>query len=56
MHTQNVESYNNKLKKRIKSMNGLTTHARKNALDEFMFIDLFKNTTFDEVLNILHYE
>ena len=53
VHTQNVESFNNKIKRKIKSMNGLDDTGRKLFLQEFMFIDLFKESAYEEVLRIL---
>jgi hypothetical protein len=46
VHTQNVESYNNKLKLGIKKMKGLADKGRLSYLDEFMFLDLFKKESF----------
>ncbi len=49
VHTQNVESYNNKLKIGIKKIKGLTPTGRLSYLDEFMFLDLFKQLSFTKI-------
>ena len=41
-HTQNVESYNNKIKKKCKDRNGINEDKRKDFLDEFIFLDNLK--------------
>jgi len=52
VHTQNVESFNNKIKRKIKSMNGLDDNSCKMFLQEFMFLDLFKENSYDELIKI----
>ena len=53
VHTQNVESYNNKIKKRIKAMNGLNEDGRKMFIPEFLFLDLFKDSAYIEIIKLL---
>lgn len=53
VHTQNVESYNNKLKLGIKKMKGLTKIGRLNFLSEFMFLDMYKSESFSKILELL---
>ena len=53
VHTQNVESYNNKIKKGIKMMNSLTEKGRELYLVEFVYLDLFKEESYTKILEIL---
>ena len=53
IHTQNVESYNNKIKPRIKDIKGVQRGVRADFLIEFMWFEMFKDNTFDELINLL---
>lgn len=53
VHTQNVESYNNKIKLGIKKMKGLTNTGRISYLLEFLFLDKFKTNSFQKILELL---
>lgn len=46
IHTQNVESYNNKIKMGLKKMRGLTEEQRKDYLLEFMWFERKDNSNF----------
>ena len=50
VHTQNVESYNNKVKLRIKIMKGIKKETRNLFLCEFMWLDIFVDDCFDKTL------
>ena len=54
VHTQHVESNNNKLKRGIKSANGLTSEGRNLYLIEFMFLDYYKNESYNIICNLLN--
>lgn len=53
VHTQNVESFNNKLMLKIKEMKGLNDVGRTLFIDEFCFLDWFKNRAYDKLLEII---
>ncbi|KAG0425435.1 hypothetical protein DMUE_6032 [Dictyocoela muelleri] len=53
VHTQNVESFNNKLKLFIKLQKGCIAENRKILLTYFLFCDYFKEKAFEELLNLL---
>lgn len=53
IHTQNVESYNNKIKYDIKTQRGVRRDQRQKFLNLFMFIDTYKETAMDKLLEIL---
>ncbi|KCZ77086.1 hypothetical protein H311_01907, partial [Anncaliia algerae PRA109] len=53
VNTQHVESFNNKLKSKIKEMKGLTDEGRRLFLQEFMFLDLFKESSYLKIIEIL---
>lgn len=52
-HTQNVESFNSKLKLRIKKMKGIISGRHDEFCLEFMWLDRFGNTGFDKVIELL---
>jgi len=54
VHTQHVESYNNKIKNSIKNMRGIDEEKREDFLKEFMFLDQFKKTAFEQILELLN--
>lgn len=56
VHTQHVESFNNKLKMKIKNMKVLNNEGKKMFLEEFMFLDLFKENSYIEIVKILSLE
>ena len=43
VHTQNVESFNNKIKYQIKMAKGVPDHFRSDFITEFIFFDTFKD-------------
>lgn len=53
VHTQNVESFNNKIKTDIKTQKGVRRSNRSDFLELFLFIDTFKDVSFDKVLELL---
>ena len=53
VHTQHVESWNNKIKTQIKDMRGMDEDNRSNMLSEFIFFGHFKNSTFEQILLLL---
>lgn len=53
VHIQNAESFNNKLKLAIKKARGVREDRRQGFLDLFLFVELFKNSSFDEFLRSL---
>lgn len=53
IHTQHVESWNNKLKLKIKEMKGLTRIGRNNFVTEFCFLDTFKENAYIFILELL---
>jgi len=52
-HTQNVESWNNKLKLKIKEMRGLNTVGRSNFVHEFCFLEMFRSDAYEKMLELL---
>lgn len=53
IHTQHVESYNNKIKLRIKEVKGVRGENRKSFLDEFMWFDQNKPNRFFNLIGLL---
>lgn len=56
IHTQHIESNNNKLKRVIKKCNGLSDQGREAMLWEFMFYNHFKEDTYTLILSLLKYD
>ena len=56
VHTQNIESNNNKLKRIIKKCNGLSDEGRKAMLLEFMFFNHYKDESLTLILNLMKYD
>ena len=55
VHTQNVESYNNRLKMPIKSMKGIRKSTINNYLIEFMWKERNSENLFNSLLNLIKY-
>ena len=53
VHTQHVESYNNKIKYQIKQVKGLYDCERDNFLVEFMCLDTHDNDSFNSILELV---
>jgi hypothetical protein len=53
VHTQNVESYNNKKKLRIKELKGLKEEAREWFCYEFMWLNNFKQECFEKSIDLI---
>lgn len=53
VHTQHVESFNNKLKYVIKLCKGIKSDNRKDFLIEFMFRDMFKGRIYEKILDLI---
>lgn len=53
VHTQNVESFNNKLKLIIKKNKGCGEDKRKDLIDLFLFCDYFKERAFEKFIEII---
>lgn len=53
VHTQHVESYNNKMKLRIKALKGVKDKAREEFLNEFMWLDNYSEGCFEKTLDLL---
>ncbi|KAG0441041.1 hypothetical protein DMUE_1337, partial [Dictyocoela muelleri] len=53
IHTQNVESFNNKLKLFIKSQKGCKEADRKNLITYFLFVDTFKKSACEKFVEII---
>jgi transposase-like protein len=53
VHTQNVESFNNKLKYFIKQAKGVAHDKRLEFVDFFLFIDLHKERAFERIVELL---
>lgn len=53
VHTQHVESWNNKIKSSIKQCHGIDEDKREAFLQEFMFLDSFKNS-YEKIFELLH--
>ena len=51
VHTQCVESFNNKIKTKIKAMKGFCEENRRIFIDEVIFIDLFKGFAYAEAVH-----
>ncbi|KRH93661.1 putative transposase-like protein [Pseudoloma neurophilia] len=56
VHTQHVESYNNKIKNAPKAANGCDNDRKKEFLNYFVFNDLFKSNIFDAYLKLCSFE
>ena len=54
-HTQNVESWNIKLKLKIKEMRGLNSVRRSNFVHEFCFLGMFKSNACEKMLELLKF-
>ena len=52
-HTQNVESYNNKIKYKIKMAKSVPEYFRQRFITEFLFFDTFKDNLFQKILDII---
>ena len=48
-HTQNVESFNNKIKRKSKDRSGIDEDNGKDFLDEFLFLDHLKEKTIEAI-------
>jgi transposase-like protein len=55
VHTQNVESYNNRLKLKIKQMKGLTLDQRKVFLKDFMYRELNVQDKFEAFIKLFNF-
>ena len=55
VHTQNIESYNNKIKPRIKEMKGIIGESRERILAEFLWLDNNFNGCFELTLNLIKF-
>lgn len=53
IHTQHVESYNNKLKLFLKNQKGCVSQSREKLLTYFRFVDDFKENAFEKLLEII---
>lgn len=53
VHTQHIESYNNKLKLRIKKMKGVKKNDRNSFLLEFVWLDNFFENCFEKTIDLL---
>ena len=53
IHTHHVESWNNKLKSKIKIFRGLDEDKRKNFLQKFQWLEKHKEQSFEEILQLL---
>ncbi|KAG0438896.1 hypothetical protein DMUE_2808 [Dictyocoela muelleri] len=56
VHTQHVESFNNQLKLVIKESRGCSVDKRQVLFDLFLFVYLFKDETFETLLEVLKVE
>ncbi|KAG0440214.1 hypothetical protein DMUE_1903 [Dictyocoela muelleri] len=56
VHTQNVESFNNKIKYEIKKRKGIQKNQRNDFLNYFLFLDHFKNEAFEKILTLMKYD
>ena len=50
VHTQHVESYNNKIKYQIKMAKGVPNDFRVKFITEFIFFDSFKENVFSKIV------
>ena len=55
-HTQHIESFWNRIKRRIKAMNGLTNRSLILYLAEFMWKDNYRGRALFVLIGMLHYE
>lgn len=53
VHTQHVESFNNKMKRKIKDRLGIDADKREEFINEFLFFDWFKEDCFNQILLLL---
>ena len=53
VHTQHVESWNNKIKNSIKKVRGVDEDKRENFLKKYMFLEKFKNSAFEQIILLL---
>lgn len=53
VHTQNVESFNNKIKMDIKAQKGVRNQDRPRFLTFFIFIDTYKENAMNKIIEIL---
>jgi len=53
VHTQHVESWNNKIKNSIKKVRGVDEDKREDFLKEYMFLEKFKNSAFEQIILLL---
>ena len=53
VHTQNIESNNNKLKLKIKSVRGLIGSKRADFLSEYNFLEYYKDSSFNIICDLL---
>lgn len=56
VHSQHVESYNNKVMLKVKEKKGMTKEGRKLFVDAFNFLDKFKDRSYEKLLEILAYD
>ena len=52
-HTQNVESYNNKLKLALKEKKGIFNDRKQEFCEYFMFCDIFKDDPYHKMIDLL---
>ncbi|KRH93879.1 putative transposase, partial [Pseudoloma neurophilia] len=55
-HTQNVESYNNKIKKTLKDANGCLNSKKEEFFSTFVFNDTSKDNLLQKYLNFIAFE
>ena len=55
VHTQNIENYLNRVKKKVKSMKGVHSHQLASYLDEFMWWERYGRTSEEAFNSILYY-
>ena len=53
IHTQHVESFNNKLTYQIKMAKGEPDNFRSDFITEFIFFDTFKDFLFEKIMEII---
>lgn len=56
VHTQNVESFNNKIMLKVKEMKGLNVVGRDLFTTAFCFLDKFKDESFEKLIELLVYD
>ena len=54
VHTQNVESFHDKIKKSTKDLSGIDEDKREDFLQEFMLLHQFKNSFFEIIFDLLN--